>query len=294
MVRTGQDAIDAAEASIGPNVMSDSGLCLAFVRGNVYDVAAYYGSAVDAWYGAEDRHPGDRNPPPAVPAWFDSASPYEHVAFHSGGGRFVTTYNDDVRAYGMGDMEAIYGPYAGWAPSINEVTIWTEDDDMPTAQEVAEAVWGHQLHRPNGPVTDAGTYLVDTRVLAGSTDGPLQRTADQVWSTILARPNGPATDAGTYLVDTRASVAPVTAGPVLVSDQVWTAAPVTSALRSWPGTLALILGVALVVALVVALALDVSPEAIVAGTGVFVGGIVGWIASTLGAATSTPRHRGTP
>lgn len=121
----------------------------------------------------------------------------------------------------------------GWAQaggSLPEPWHWEYDqrqdtrngeDDMPSAQEVADAVWNYALRRANGPVADAGTYLVDTRILLGDPAAPLVRVADAVWSAVIDRPNGPSTDAGTYLVDTRATVGPVDRGPVPLSQQVW-------------------------------------------------------------------------
>lgn len=94
-------------------------------------------------------------------------------------------------------------------------------DTLPDPGAVAAAVWGFALRRANGPVADAGTYLVDARVLLGDPTGPLVRVAEQVWAARLDRPNGPATDAGTYLVDTRATVGPLDRGPVSVPAQVW-------------------------------------------------------------------------
>src|SRR4029078_659112 len=38
------------------------GMCLKFVR-EQWRIGSLYGSAIDAWYGAVDRHPGDRTPP---------------------------------------------------------------------------------------------------------------------------------------------------------------------------------------------------------------------------------------
>ena len=291
MTRTGQGAIDYARSRVGANQMPDSGLCLQFVR-TCFDVPSYYYSADLAWAGAQRKHPGDRNPPPAVPLWFATPSPYDHVVFCCSSGEIISTWDDDVRSYpSISAVEAAFdGTFLGWAEDINRVTIWTPEDDMPSAQEVADAVWGYQLHRPNGPVTDAGTYLVDSRVLAGPTTGPLVRTADQVWAATLARDNGPHVDAGTYLVDTRASVAPVTSGPVLVSDQVWTSVPdsvVTS--RSYNlAVFALVVLVAVVGGVAVGLLSDTRSGGI-AGVAALVGGLLAVILRNL--PSGGGRHR---
>ena len=93
--------------------MPDSGLCLQWTR-EPFEIPAYYASAVDAWYGADYRQVGDRNPPQAVPVWFKSSSPYRHVAFHCYDGVIVSTFNAEIRRFeSIASMESVYGPYAG-------------------------------------------------------------------------------------------------------------------------------------------------------------------------------------
>jgi hypothetical protein len=126
MTRLGQEAIDYALARVaGGAGMPDSGLCLQWTR-EPFAIGALYGSAVDAWYGADHRQRGDRNPPPAVPVWFDSSSVYEHVAFWCGEqyGGLVTTFNAELRVMSLDAAEDVYGPYAGWSPGLNEVQVW--------------------------------------------------------------------------------------------------------------------------------------------------------------------------
>ena len=136
--RTGQAAVDYAESRVG-SAMPDSGLCLQMVRQN-FAIPSYYYAAIDAWNGADDRHPSDRNPPPAVGVWFDSTSIYGHVAFHVGAGRVITTFNAEIRAYpSIAAMESVYGPFMGWASDLNEQWVHDprptpppiEEDDMP-------------------------------------------------------------------------------------------------------------------------------------------------------------------
>ncbi|MGY4645881.1 hypothetical protein [Cellulomonas sp. URHB0016] len=123
MTRLGDDAVAYALSRVG-GAMPDSGLCLQWTR-EPFAIGALYGSAVDAWYGSNHRVPGDRNPPPAVPVWFDSSSIYEHVAFHCGDGVIVSTFNAEIRRFeSIGAMETVYGPYAGWGPGLNEVQVW--------------------------------------------------------------------------------------------------------------------------------------------------------------------------
>jgi hypothetical protein len=121
--------------------MAASGYCLAFVR-ECFDVGSYYASAIDAWHGAPDQHPGDRNPPPAVPLFFLSPSPYDHVVFGGDPGEIITTFNDDVRRYTGPDVIAqverdFDGSYLGWTESINGVRVHVPggDEDMDADQD---------------------------------------------------------------------------------------------------------------------------------------------------------------
>lgn len=148
MVRTGQAAIDYARSRVGKNAMPASGYCLQFVR-ECFAVAAYYGSALDAWNGSGTKHPGDRNPPAAVPLFFQTPSVYDHVVFGGATGEIITTFNADVKRYTASSGSAVIsaierdfsGSYLGWTEDINRVRVLDvvpppgpnpipEDDDM--------------------------------------------------------------------------------------------------------------------------------------------------------------------
>jgi hypothetical protein len=58
----GQEAIANGRA-IGSGY---SGMCQKYVRGPCWEVPSLYGSAIDAWNGADQQHPGDRTPPVGV------------------------------------------------------------------------------------------------------------------------------------------------------------------------------------------------------------------------------------
>lgn len=185
MTRIGQAAIDYTMSRVGngpppPAGMPDSGLCLAFTRDD-FAVAALHSSAINAWNASPTQHPGDRNPPPAVPVWFWTASPYRHVAFHTGGGQVVSTYNDDVRVYAsLAEVERVFGgPYMGYAYDINGVTIYYPDDGTSTPGErerTMELIRG--FDKPEVYITD-GIYkrhvaqqneLTDLLDLCGQTE----------------------------------------------------------------------------------------------------------------------------
>lgn len=150
MTRLGADATAYALDRVGER-MPDSGLCLQFTREN-FAIAPYYYSAIDAWNGSEYRQAGDRNPPPAVPVYFHTSSPYRHVAFWCGDGVIVSTFNDEIRRYdgGIAQVETVFdGPYLGWTPGLNEVQVYyppapapEEDDDVQVMVKWADdAPW---------------------------------------------------------------------------------------------------------------------------------------------------------
>lgn len=127
MTRTGQAAIDAANSHVGTDWPGGAGYCLAFTRW-CFDVPSRYASAIDAWNAAKLRHPGDRNPPPAVPVFFQSASVYDHVCIRVEGTAIVSTWNAEVRKYpDLASVERAFGPYLGWTEDLNGVTVYTPD-----------------------------------------------------------------------------------------------------------------------------------------------------------------------
>jgi hypothetical protein len=179
MARTGQDAIDYARGRVGPNAMPASGYCLQFVR-ECFGVGSYYASAIDAWNGSQTQHPGDRNPPPAVPMYFTSPSQYDHVVFWAGGDEIETTFNADVRQYvgnAISRIESDFdGHYLGWCEDINGVTVYAptgagEDLDM-TPDEVRSIVQQEATNalRAEG-VSGAATWSLGQYANGGYTVG---------------------------------------------------------------------------------------------------------------------------
>jgi hypothetical protein len=121
------------------------------------------------------------------------------VDFQNLGG-FGAPRHDWLRANGAG-----FGWYQpGWATaggSLPEPWHWEYDergdprvgeDNMPSAEEVAAAVWGYTLQRPGAPVSDAGTFLADTRI------GVDKGSALAIWSFVL---NGTHPDTGVHFQD---------------------------------------------------------------------------------------------
>jgi hypothetical protein len=129
MTRTGQAAIDAANAHVGHDMPQGAGYCLQFTR-ECFDVGPVHASAIDAWHASITPHPGDRAVPPAVPAYFDSNSPHEHVCISTEAGTYVSTFNAEVRKYSsLGAVEQAFGRFLGWAEDINGVRVYDPDDD---------------------------------------------------------------------------------------------------------------------------------------------------------------------
>jgi hypothetical protein len=137
---TAQDGADAVDN--GHAVTSyASGMCQQFVRGQCWEVPSLYGSAIEAWNGAREKHAGDRTPPNGAPVYYRGGQ-YGHAVMycHGGirstdcqsGGRVSDTDLDwPVRNWGY--------EYLGWTGDINGVdlplgsggTDEPKDDDMP-------------------------------------------------------------------------------------------------------------------------------------------------------------------
>lgn len=115
------------------------GMCLKYVRAEAWRIGSLYGSAIDAWYGAIDRHPGDRSPPLGAPLFY-SGGQYGHIVVNTkanadpmrgtdmpSSGRVSESDLDwPVRNWGQ--------TYLGWAGDLNGVDLpLGEDDEMTPA-----------------------------------------------------------------------------------------------------------------------------------------------------------------
>ena len=289
MTRTGDAAIEYARSRVGANAMPASGYCLAFVR-ECFDVGSYYPSAIDAWNASPSKHAGDRNPPPAVPLYFTTPSQYDHVVFGGSWAEIITTFNDDVRQYvgasGSDVIAAIErdfdGSFLGWTEDINGVTVYNPtapppEDDMPSAEEVAAAVWNYPIAGQGvGPGFGPGpaySWLRDARNGAISVwDVPIGPRSE-----VGEGPGpGPARD---WLADARnsAGIAVANTGP-----DVDTA-------RSWSHELlvfALVVLLAVVGGVAVGLLAD-TEQGVVAGVAALAGGLLATVLRNLPGRSST-------
>lgn len=161
----------------------DVGMCQKFVRSPCWEVGSLYGSAIDAWHGAAEKHPGDRNPPNGAPCYY-SGGAYGHAVISVGGGRIRSTdcqsatYVNDA-ALDWPERQWGYS-YLGWTGDINGVDLPLEgDEDMNLTDEnlrdIARYVWAHKI---GADEVGAGTIMV--RIDPGS-EGLLYEVAQAVW-----------------------------------------------------------------------------------------------------------------
>jgi hypothetical protein len=148
------------------------GMCQQYVRLICWQVPSLYGSAIEAWNGARDKHPGDRTPPLGAPLYYRGGK-YGHAVIFVGGDDMRST---DCRTRGRVSDEAIswvernWGyVYLGWTGDLNGVELpLRADNDSPEEEdemtpkdweklqtmldETVEKVWAEKLK-----VTKPGT-----------------------------------------------------------------------------------------------------------------------------------------
>jgi hypothetical protein len=132
-----------AAVSNGHDVTSyDSGMCQKYVRDQCWRVPSLYGSAIEAWNGAREKHPGDRTPPNGAPVYY-AGGQYGHAVIYCHGGirstdcqsagRVTDTDLDwPVRNWGF--------EYLGWTGDINGVDLPLEGEDDVSKQDVIDAL----------------------------------------------------------------------------------------------------------------------------------------------------------
>lgn len=121
-----------------------SGLCAKYVREPCWRVAALYGSAIDQWRGATKKHPGDRNPPPGAPMYYEGGQ-YGHAVVSAGGGQIRSTdctSANDISEVDVSWVEKNWGyRYLGWTGDLNGVDLpITGKDDDEVRDEDIEAI----------------------------------------------------------------------------------------------------------------------------------------------------------
>lgn len=131
----------------------ESGMCLKWVRGPCWEVAAVAGDAQEAWDMARHKHPGDRNPPDGAPVfWSGGSKGYGHVAIWRESDMRSTDCKSTgkVSAAPLSWTEDTWGfRYLGWTSDLNGVDLPIESDDMALSNDdldrIADAVWKRLL-----------------------------------------------------------------------------------------------------------------------------------------------------
>lgn len=109
------------------------GMCLKESR-LVAGIPAKYPSAISAWNNAKYRHPGKKPPAGAVvPVFFNTSSPYEHVAWALGDGRVVTINGSRWSVYSsIETMCRVWRiSYFGYSEDLNGVRVYTPPKPKP-------------------------------------------------------------------------------------------------------------------------------------------------------------------
>lgn len=178
----------------------EQGMCQKFTRES-WEVGSLYGSAIEAWNGATEKHPGDRTPPTGAPCYYRGGQ-YGHavVFMESGGGDMRSTDCQTTGRVSDADLswpEKNWGyTFLGWTGDINAQDLpLGDEDDMAIsdqdAKKIADEVWERLLSgQPDGKDRYAWATLVNTynqvwdapkevwdRLLSGMTDAPDGRKA---------------------------------------------------------------------------------------------------------------------
>lgn len=103
----------------------DQGMCQKFVRDQCWRVPSLYGSAIEAWNGSRDKHPGDRTPPNGAPVYYRGGQ-YGHAVLYCHGGIRSTDCTSSGR---VSDTDLDWPvrnwgyEYLGWTGDINGVDL---------------------------------------------------------------------------------------------------------------------------------------------------------------------------
>lgn len=119
----------------------DTGMCQKFVRGPCWEVGSLYGSAIEAWNGAREKHPGDRTPPVGAPCYYRGGN-YGHAVIYVGNGNVRSTDTPSTGSVGekpLSYYEQAWGyEFLGWTGDINGVDLPLGEDGGGEEDEVKE------------------------------------------------------------------------------------------------------------------------------------------------------------
>lgn len=143
----------------------DVGMCLKYVRAEAWRIGSLYGSAIDAWYGAVDRHPGDRRPPVGAPMFY-SGGAYGHIVVCAKSDT-ENMRGTDMPSSGRVSENDLDWPvnnwgqnYLGWASDLNGVDLplgnESEEDEMtPADWDKLRSIVRDEVARNNKGATDS-------------------------------------------------------------------------------------------------------------------------------------------
>lgn len=154
---SGQAALDNAR-QIGSY---PPGYCLKYVRSEAWRIGSLYGSAIDAWYGAVDRHPGDRRPPLGAPMFY-SGGTYGHIVINTKANGIRST--DCHTAGDVSEVETDWPvehwgqTYLGWTGDLNgvDLPLASEDEEMTSEDwDKLRRIVADEVAKNNKASTDA-------------------------------------------------------------------------------------------------------------------------------------------
>jgi hypothetical protein len=127
------------------------GNCQKFVRLECWQVGSLYGSAIEAWNGAREKHPGDRDAPEGAPLYYRGGQ-YGHAVLNQKANSRRARGTDNptsgqVNDHDLSWPETAWGyEYLGWTGDINGVDLplgssgdsGGGEDDMNLQDEISE------------------------------------------------------------------------------------------------------------------------------------------------------------
>jgi hypothetical protein len=117
----------------------EPGYCLRYVRES-WRIGSLYASAIEAWNGSRDKHPGDRNPPYAAPCYYRIGQ-YGHVVIATNRIRSTDCHSSGyVNEEDLSWPEKAWGAtYLGWAGDLNGIDLPLEGiDEMELTDPITE------------------------------------------------------------------------------------------------------------------------------------------------------------
>jgi hypothetical protein len=168
-------------------------MCLKWVRAEAWQIGSLYGSAIDAWYGAVDRHPGDRSPPLGAPLFYEggqhghivigvkaNAEPMRGTDMPSSGVVSESDLDWPVRNWGV--------KYLGWTGDLNGVDLPLESEDEMTPEDwdKLRRIVGEEVAKNNNDAAERfWTDEMDVTTPAGNTDRKSSRQVlRELWQRI--------------------------------------------------------------------------------------------------------------